>query len=338
MTGNLEFYPDKRVFQTGIISKGKFQLSGSCPHPSMFLLRIDVDTTLLYVSDEFMLESGVQNIICNVDSLRELPRIENKYVRELRNDYLPSLNTIVRKRDLLYDQYDSLSKSYDKNIPDAVKMKFENEKEHLQMEADHFILNYAKGHPNSYILLWKLIARFSSNGYKPVFDSAYNYLSPSLRSSFAGEVLTTKITNMRALAVGATFPSWPLLDTNLAGVQTSFRSKQTKFILVDFWYSHCGACIGQFEELKNIWKENAPYGFSVLGISIDSRNYIQDWKNVIHKYELPWTQYLDMDYVQASKYTISYFPTNFLLDKNGKILKRDIDMKSLSLFLEKNIR
>jgi hypothetical protein len=74
-----------------------------------------------------------------------------------------------------------------------------------------------------------------------------------------------------------------------------------------------------------------------VGISNDGKNHIQDWRNVIHKYELPWAQYLDMDNVQASKFSISFFPTNFLLDNNGKIVKRDIDMKSLSLFLKNNI-
>jgi peroxiredoxin len=198
-------------------------------------------------------------------------------------------------------------------------------------------MNYAKYHPKSFIILWELIGQFSQNGYKPVLDTAYQYLSPSLKSSFAGEVLTNKITNMRALAIGAPFPAWSLLDTNLRNVQISFTSKQPKFTLVDFWYSHCGPCIGQFEELKNILKENESYGFAVTGISTDSKNHIQDWKNIIRKYKLPWTQYLDMDNFQASKFTICLFPTNFLLDNNGKILKRDIDMKSLSLFLKENI-
>ena len=40
----------------------------------------------------------------------------------------------------------------------------------------------------------------------------------------------------------------------------------------------------------------------------------------------------------SKKYSINKFPTNFLLDSEGKIIKRDIPQEELEKFLEENLK
>jgi len=300
VSSDSSYYPTEKIFDKTTISKGRFVIQGLCPHPSMFLLYVEVDSVLKYISDYFIVDPGVQNITCNVDSLREIPKIGNKYMDELKNEYLPSFDKI-------------------------------------KTERSEFFLNYARAHPKSFIILWELINELTGRGYEPALDSAYHSLSVALRSSFAGKVLASKMPTMRKLAVGASFPELSLLDTNMNKVRIDLSSPHVKYVLVDFWHSHCAPCLSEFEELKKIYKENETYGFAIAGVSVDGKKFIQDWKRVIQEYQLPWTQYLDLGGYQAYNLLIKAVPEMFLLDSRGKILKRDPDLKSLALFLKQNI-
>ena len=48
---------------------------------------------------------------------------------------------------------------------------------------------------------------------------------------------------------------------------------------------------------------------------------------------LNWLQYLDIGGVTSSTLAINSFPRNYLLDKDGKIIKVDISMDDLKTFL-----
>jgi len=62
-----------------------------------------------------------------------------------------------------------------------------------------------------------------------------------------------------------------------------------------------------------------------------------NWENVLNKYQLEWPQYWDQDQKQSSKLAINIFPTNFLLDKNGKIIAKNLMPNQLSYFLSKHL-
>ena len=279
VSNDSSYYPTKKMFDKTTISKGKFVISGPCPQPSMFMIRVDVDSVGKYVSDYFIVKPGIQDITCNVDSIREIPGITNKYM-------------------------------------DGLKSK--------------------RGEP--YVILWELIEKLIGRGYEPELDSAYHSLPVTIRSSFAGKVFAKEMATMRRFAVGTSFPELALLDTNLNKVKIVVPSHRLKYILIDFWYSHCGPCLREFEELKKIYKVYEPYGFAVAAVSTDDKKSIQDWKRVIRERQLPWPQYLDMGGGQASRLLIKGFPTTFLLDSHGRIVKRDLDLKSLNLFLQTHIQ
>ena len=271
------YYPTAEVFRKTAISKGRFVIPGPSPLPSMFMIRVDVDSVPKYISDYFIVDTGVHDITCNVDSIGEIPGITNKYM-------------------------------------DGFKGK--------------------RG--ESYVVLWELIEKLIARGYEPELDSAYHSLSVAVRNSFPGKVFAKNMATIRRFAVGGSIPELALLDTNMNSVKAGFSSPRSKYVLVDFWNSHCGPCIGEFKELERIYKEYEPHGFALIAVSIDEKKYIQDWKRVIREHRLPWPQYLDMG-GQASRLFVKLLPTMFLLDSQGKIVKRDPDLKSLSLFLKEHI-
>ena len=53
--------------------------------------------------------------------------------------------------------------------------------------------------------------------------------------------------------------------------------------------------------------------------------------------KLNWTSLLDENGVNANKLGIYVFPTNFLLDQNGIIIRKNISLIELDLFLKNTI-
>jgi alkyl hydroperoxide reductase subunit AhpC len=107
---------------------------------------------------------------------------------------------------------------------------------------------------------------------------------------------------------------------------------------VDFWYSNCGPCIAQFKDFSSIYNRFHNKGFEIIGISTDQKKYQLQWKNAIIKHKLVWPQYWDTDGVNASRYSINAFPTNFLLNSNQEIVAKNISPAELDVLLKDTLK
>jgi thiol-disulfide isomerase/thioredoxin len=128
-----------------------------------------------------------------------------------------------------------------------------------------------------------------------------------------------------------------LVDSNEKKMTTQ-QIINGKYTLVDFWFSHCGPCIAQFPMMRNLYAKYKNAGFDVIGISIDKTVDIRAWLDAISKHKLEWKQYWDIDEKEAKRFFISIYPTNFLLDSEGRIIKKNILLEELEIFLTTNLQ
>ena len=75
-----------------------------------------------------------------------------------------------------------------------------------------------------------------------------------------------------------------------------------------------------------------------MGISTDKEKDISNWKQIINKKGLKWKQYIDLDGFDSKLKSINQYPTNFLLNKDGIIIKKDISLFDLEKFLQQNLK
>lgn len=300
------FHPGFNSNHEAKVVNGNFIFKDSIYHPYPFRLRFESKLDSQgYLSGIFFIDPGIQHIVCNKDSTRKTPDLENNTMREFKDTYLNAINAAGNK-------YKGSSK------------------------GDSVLLQYINAHPDSYVALWELILS-SSDRYSPIFNSIYSQFSPSVKSTHAWNVLGKKIATARTISIGKIFPRLLLRDIkDLKELKpiTGFK----KYTLIDFWFAHCPACISEFPELKTIYASYSDKGFNVVGISRDNKEMINDWKNIINEQRLPWTQYLDMNGKETENLGINAFPTNFLLDGSGKIIERDIEPDQLKTFLAKNLK
>ncbi|PZX59506.1 TlpA disulfide reductase family protein [Hydrotalea sandarakina] len=291
LTGDSSNYPPIHSSTIEKIQNGQFSFSGTLSYPLAFrLLFIGAKE---YISDQFYIDAGTQTITCHVDSLREIPDINNKTMQELRQ----------------FKQH------------------------HYTVET---IQQYTKKNPDSYMALWQL-ARMLSFNYNPHLDTAFAYLSDAVKMSYTGTSLAKKLKAASRLSLHRVFPNLTLLDRSNHPTKLFTHRQSNKYILIDFWFSHCNPCIGQFSQFKQIYQQFKNVNFDMIGISIDDNQNIVNWQKIIDEQQLPWKQLLDKNGEQAYKLAIDTYPRNFLLDSNYVIIRKDITPEVLNNFLaEKN--
>lgn len=321
------FYPEALRNLIAPVKNRQFTFSGYLPSPQGFQLLYSGN----YVSGEFVIEAGKQAVHFNIDSSFQTPHVQNVAMKEYEQEYLPAFKQVRQDRNLLNKKRDSLNRVYERKLPASVNLSLERERKEQYKKNDETLLAYVKTHPNSQFAFWKFV-NLLNFGYEPIFDTIYYHFSNSIKGSYAGKVLADRLATASVLSIGKPFPSFPVVDKQANNYSTASFSKAT-YTLVDFWYSNCAPCVAQFPELKTIYDTYKSKGFEIIGISTDKPAHKEAWQRMIAKYELVWPQYWDVAGKEANKLSINAFPTNVLLDKNGKIVKKNIKPAELTQFL-----
>ena len=120
--------------------------------------------------------------------------------------------------------------------------------------------------------------------------------------------------------------------TDIYGKKIRLSSLTGKVVLLDFWSAELGSSNALNADLKELYKkyEDAPVGFEVYQVAIDTSKPL--WINAVQEQQLPWISVSDLRGRGSSAlglYNVQKLPANFLIDKEGSIVARDIYGKSL---------
>jgi thiol-disulfide isomerase/thioredoxin len=122
---------------------------------------------------------------------------------------------------------------------------------------------------------------------------------------------------------------------NVAGENVSLKSvvenKANRYVLLDFWASWCGPCMGQMPYLKEAYKLYHSKGFEIYGVSLDTRE--ESWKEAIKSQGMMWVNVSSLQEFKApavEAYAVEAIPTNYLIDcSNGVIVAKNLRGEAL---------
>ncbi len=148
-----------------------------------------------------------------------------------------------------------------------------------------------------------------------------------------GKEFVQYVEKMKVTAVGQVAPEIEL--PNPDGQVIKLSSLRGKFVLIDFWAKWCGPCRRENPNVVMAYNKFKDKGFEVFGVSLDRNK--EDWVQAIAEDGLTWTHVSDLKYFEskaATDYNISAIPFSILVDKEGKIIAKNLRGAALDKKLE----
>lgn len=306
-----EDYYEISILKSGIKDK-KFTLSRELNYPHLYWINLKSErNNIPQRGGYYFIDSSTQAI--KVDSIGECSIVAGKTQKEFTTKFLPFV-----------------SKDYSCNNIDLGKLEFRDGTKFNERLLEYIVLN-----PDSYVALWLLINRIDIDGFQTIFKESLSKFSPKIKEHKIWILANLEVENFR-IKKDEKFPELNLKNINLEKV--ILQVPKGKYTLVDFWFSSCIPCLKQYPTLKKIYEKYNSKGFEILGISVDRTHHIEKWGETIKSHQLPWINFLDENGILSSEEKITSFPTTFLLNKKGIIIKKNITVEELNAFLEKELK
>ena len=122
----------------------------------------------------------------------------------------------------------------------------------------------------------------------------------------------------------------PDADGNEVSLKSVVENPANKYVLLDFWASWCGPCMGEVPHLKRTYDEFHKKGFEIFGVTFDDNR--EDWLDAVKENKMNWVHVgllNGFDNQAAKDYAVNAIPSNFLIDSEGKIVAKNLRGEAL---------
>jgi thiol-disulfide isomerase/thioredoxin len=169
------------------------------------------------------------------------------------------------------------------------------------------------------------VSNFIAENY--IVNDSAKWKDPAFVNRVKGRVLKSKLN-----PVG--FPAANLALTTPSGGKTDLYSVSAPWTILYFFNPGCEACLPVTDELSKLYNAHKNKGIRIFAVYMDQKK--EEWLSYIRSKNLDWIHGFDPAGPSTieQKYDIYAMPMIYLLDKDKKVISRDIQLPQLKQFLE----
>jgi thiol-disulfide isomerase/thioredoxin len=132
-------------------------------------------------------------------------------------------------------------------------------------------------------------------------------------------------------ANGTVAPDFTL--KSLDGKEVSLSSLKGKAVMVNFWATRCEPCKIEMPWLVDLQEKYRKDGFEILGVAMDDSSQ-KEISEFARKMKVNYTVVIGSEKVADLYGGLDGLPTNFFLDRNGKVIDSFKGLRSESVIVD----
>jgi len=325
-------WDDLSITDSAKVADGHFKFRLKSPEPNMYWLTQTRDVNA-QPNTIFFVDRGTLKVLVKGDSIAS-SSIEGG---ENQRDYMAYRQLAV---DLAVTQQ-SLQSEYTLAIQRRDVSAAANIQETYQNLGGQHIKNlksFVKNHPRSAVSGYIIYKELTIPSV-PIEEAieCLGYLDKSIEHTKFARLATKKVNDIKGTRVGAVATDFS--QATPEGKQVRLSDFRGQFVLVDFWASWCRPCRLENPNVVAAYQQYKDKAFTVLGVSLDSNR--DQWIAAIQTDHLTWTNVCDLKggaNEAAVLYGIESIPQNILIDKDGRIIAKNLRGQALEQKLKELIR
>lgn len=316
----LVFFDSTKIIDSNFQFKGKF----TDPAPCKIMVK---NLKFLWpYTHYFILDTGLTKVQLFKDSM------DNSVITGPK-----SQEQFMAFNKKLYDLEISFDKNFSLQSKGIISADSLNKlEEAFYHKKSDLLLQQVKANPGSIISAFIVKNNLNYIIDIPTLEEIYNSLT-NKDNYYAQSILNySKVLVARTeTGIGFQAPYFNITDSKSREITN--ETFKGKYLLIDFWASWCAGCREENPYLVKAYKRFAGKGFEMMSVSSDMNK--ENWENAIKKDTLTWIQACDLKSPDKNEifrdFGIVLIPTNFLIDKEGKIVAKDLMGENIEKQLQK---